>query len=367
MWVIAGASAVVQIVVGSLHRAPSWDEAIYLSQVTRGAVALPFAASRARGITALVAPLASVGAPLWLVRLALVLGSSLLAAVVFRLWVPILGWGAPVGLVLFMGSWPALFYGSEVMPNLWAALFAVGSLAFLARCANGSDVRAWDLAGVGLMAAAMALMRPPDAVVLAMAASIVVLAMRGSVRAIVAVIVGVSLGTLPWLVEMSVRYGGPGEAIDAARTVSHVGGAFSGVAEHLRLTDGPLLGPEPGGAFPWVGLLWWVVLIGLSAWALRSGADRRRTFAVRVAAVVGVALAVEYLFLVSGLAPRFLLPALAVLSVSAGAGLEALRSQGHLATRACVVVAVILSGWLLWQMGTFDRLEAQASDERAGP
>ena len=187
------------------------------------------------------------------------------------------------------------------------------------------------------------------------------------VRAIVAVIVGVSVGTLPWLVEMSVRYGGPGEAIEAARTVSHVGGAFSGVAEHLRLTDGPLLGPEPGGAFPWVGLLWWVVLIGLSAWALRPGADRRRTFGVRVAAVVGVALAVEYLFLVSGLAPRFLLPALAVLSVSAGAGLEALRSQGHLGTRACVVVAVILSGWLLWQMGTFDRLEAQASDEREVP
>jgi hypothetical protein len=365
--VIAGASAVVQMVVGSLHRAPSWDEAIYLSQVTRGVVALPFAASRARGITVLVAPLASVGAPLWLVRLALVLGSSLLAALVFRLWVPILGWGAPLGMVLFMGSWPALFYGSEVMPNLWAALFAVGTLAFLARCADRSEIRTRDLAGIGLMAAVMALMRPPDAVVLAVAASIVALLMRGPVRAIVAVIVGVSVGTLPWLVEMSVRYGGPGEAIDAARTVSHVGGAFSGIAEHLRLTDGPLLGPEPGGALPWVGILWWVVLIGLSAWAFRPGADRRRTFGVRVATVVGVALAVEYLFLVSGRAPRFLLPALAVLSVSAGAGLEALRGRRRLGTIACVVVAVVLAGWLLWQVGTFDRLEAQASDERRVP
>lgn len=367
MWVIAGASAVVQIVVGSLHRAPSWDEAIYLSQVTRGAVALPFAASRARGITVLVAPLTTVGAPLWLVRLTLVLGSSLLAALVFRLWVPILGWGAPAGMVLFMGSWPALFYGSEAMPNLWAALFAVGTLAFVARCANGSDVPARDLAGIGLMAAAMALMRPPDAVILAVAASVVVLAMRGPVRAIVVVIAGVSAGTLPWLIEMSVRYGGPREAIEAARTVSHVGGAFSGVAEHLRLTDGPLLGPEPGGAIPWVGVLWWVVLIGLSAWALRPAADRRRTLGVRVAAVVGGALAVEYLFLVSGLAPRFLLPALAVLSVSAGAGLEVLGSQGALGTRAYAVVAVILAGWLLWQVGTFDRLEAQAGDERQIP
>ena len=82
--------------------------------------------------------------------------------------------GRSAGMVLFMGSWPALFYGSEVMPNLWGALFAVGTLAFLARCANGSDVRSRDLAGIGLMAAAMALMRPPDAVVLAVAASIVV-------------------------------------------------------------------------------------------------------------------------------------------------------------------------------------------------
>jgi hypothetical protein len=116
-----------------------------------------------------------------------------------------------------------------------------------------------------------------------------------------------------------------------------------------------------------VGVLWWVVLIGLSAWALRPAADRRRTLGVRVAAVVGVALALEYLFLVSGLAPRFLLPALAVLSVSAGAGLEVLGSQGALGTRAYAVVAVILAGWLLWQVGTFDRLEAQAGDERQIP
>ena len=367
MWVIAGASGVVQIVVGSLHRAPSWDEAIYLSQVTRGAVALPFVASRARGITVLVAPFTSLGAPLWLVRLALVLGSSLLAALVFRLWVPFLGWGAPLGMVLFLGSWPALFYGSEVMPNLWAALFAVGTLAFVARCARGSVVRPLDLTGVGLMAAAMALMRPPDAVVLAVAASVVVLTMRGPVRAIVAAIVGVSVGTLPWLIEMSVRYGGPREAIDTARTVSHVGGAFSGIAEHLRLTDGPVLGPEPGGPLPWVGVLWWVGLIGLSAYALLPGAERRRTVGVRLAAVVGIALAVEYLVLVSGLAPRFLLPALAVLSVSAGAGLEALRSQARLGTIACMVVGVILTGWVLWQVGTFDRLEAQARHERRTP
>ena len=367
VWVIAGASAVVQIVVGSLQRAPSWDEAIYLSQVTRGAVALPFVASRARGVTVLVAPLASVGAPLWLVRLTLVLASSLLTALVFRLWVPILGWGAPLGMALFMGSWPALFYGSEVMPNLWGALFAVGTLAFVARCARDSSVRPRDLTGIGLMAAAMALMRPPDAVVLALAASVVVLAMRGPIRAIVAVIVGVSAGTLPWLIEMSVRYGGPREAIDAARTVSHVGGAFSGVAEHLRLTDGPLLGPELGGAFPWVGVVWWVALIGLSG----GRCDPPRIAGERWGCAWRPSWGSPSRWSTCSSSPASRRGSCCPLSpCSPYRPAQAWRSsegKGRLGTMACAVVAVILAGWLLWQVGTFDRLEAQASRRASGP
>ncbi|HJQ72922.1 MAG TPA: hypothetical protein VJ887_05875, partial [Actinomycetota bacterium] len=40
---------VVQLFAFSLDRPPSWDEAIYLSQVSPGAVALPFLPYRARG------------------------------------------------------------------------------------------------------------------------------------------------------------------------------------------------------------------------------------------------------------------------------------------------------------------------------
>jgi hypothetical protein len=367
VWVIAGASATVQILVGSLRRAPSWDEAIYLSQVTKGAAALPFVASRARGLGLVVAPLASVGAPLWLVRLFLVLATSVVAALVFRLWVPVLGWGAVLGMVLFSGSWPVLFYGSEVMPNLWAALLAVGTLGLVFRCGAGSQVRRADLFGVGLMAAAMALVRPPDALVLAVVASIVVAAMRGRVRTILALVLGVAVGTLPWIIEMSVRYGGPLEAIDAARTVSHLDGAISGLAEHLRLTDGPLLGPDPDGSFPWVGALWWLGLIGLAAWAIRPGADRGRACASRLAAIAGFALAVEYLFLITGLAPRFLVPALALLSIAAGGGLDRLRSDGHLGKNRLAVLGAILAAFLVWQVSTIDRLEAQARDERGIP
>ncbi len=170
-WAIGGASLLGQLVVGSLGRAPSWDEAIYLSQVTRGAHALPFVASRARGITVLVAPLASVGTPLWALRLFLAVTSTVLLVVVFRLWVPVVGSAAVVGAGLFAASWPALFYGTEVMPNLWAALLALGVTGCFVRTATRGAAVELRHAGacLALAAAAMALMRPSDAVVLGLA------------------------------------------------------------------------------------------------------------------------------------------------------------------------------------------------------
>ena len=206
-----------------------------------------------------------------------------------------------------MGSWPALFYGSEVMPNLWAALFARGDAGLprpvcdrLGCPALGSGGHRTHGCGHGAHATTGCRgprggsigRGPGDARIDAVD--------RGRDRG------GVG-GHAP-LVDRDERSIRRASRSHRGRThgVPSWAARSPGVAEHLRLTDGPLLGPEPGGAFPWVGVLWWVVLIGLSAWALRPGADRRRTLGVRVAAVVGVALAAEYLFLVSG--PRAAVP-----------------------------------------------------------
>ena len=368
VWAVATASFAIQAVVGSFRRAPSWDEAIYLSQITRGAPALPFVASRARGITVLVAPLSGVGAPLWLVRLALALAAAVALALAFRAWIPLVHWGAPLGAGLFAFSWPVCFYASEVMPNLWSAVLAVAATGLVAREAvreDRSTIR--SIVGVAAAIACMALIRPPDAVALAVTLGIAVVILRGSGRLVIGIVAGAALGFMPWLVEMSVRYGGPVDAVRGAADVSHVSGGAGGIGAQLALTDGPLLGPDRSGALPVVGALWWIGLIVLVIIALRHRPDRRWNVAVRLSVAGGAALAAEYLFLIAGLAPRFLLPALALGSLAAGCGLEVARKAEGAGRIAAVATAFVLAGWTVWQVATFDRLERIAAAERAAP
>jgi hypothetical protein len=366
VWVVAAAAFAVQLALGSFVRAPSWDEAIYLSQVTKGAHALPFVASRARGITFLVAPLSSVGAPLWLIRVFLAVAAAVVLALVFRAWVPLMGWGAAAGAGLFALSWPALFYSSEVMPNLWSALLAVGAAGLVARQIGGGPGSRPRLMSSAAMFALMALVRPTDAVILALALSVAVGVMRGSPRVVVAMLAGAAVGVMPWLVEMSARFDGPVNAVRNAREVSHLAGGLGGISGHLALTDGPLLGPDSGG-IPLAGALWWLGLVGLVAVALTRRADHPLTIAVRLATVGGVALAAQYVLLVAGLAPRFLLPALALVSLVAGCGLDALRRGRRVGRPALAAMVIVLAIWLVWQGATYDRLERLAASERAVP
>src|SRR5918992_4855055 len=104
-----------QLLTFTTDRAPGWDEAIYLSQVSPGAQSLPFAPSRARGITLLAVPVLQLGGSLVQVRLFLAFASAGALTACFRMWAPIVGFGAPAAALLFAGSWPALFYGSGVM------------------------------------------------------------------------------------------------------------------------------------------------------------------------------------------------------------------------------------------------------------
>src|SRR5207244_1094845 len=129
---------------------------------------------------------------------------------------------------LFAGTWIALLYGSAVMPNLVTALCGVAATGYLARSVS-ENCRPRDGLKAGVAVALMALVRPPDAAVLAVIAAIYLLVSRRMRRpwAVLAVGGGLVGGSLPWLVEMWVRFGGPLEAIRAASGVSHV--SLSGV------------------------------------------------------------------------------------------------------------------------------------------
>ncbi|MGZ8604917.1 MAG: hypothetical protein ACXWX9_09210 [Actinomycetota bacterium] len=362
---VGGLYLLAEIALLSIGRAVSWDEAIYLSQVDPDVAAMPFVASRARGITLLALPVVQLGGSLELVRLFLALASAGALIAAYLGWTRIVGIGAAVAAFAFGSTWVALLYGSELMPNLWSALLAVAAVGVAASSLMGASPRGTLLAG-GLLAL-LAMFRPPDAVPVLVA--ILIAAAGGGrlrLRTAAPLVAGVALGWIPWLVEMSVRFGGPAEAVRRAQDAAHVGTTSVGsrVVQHLALSNGPTLGPLEDPTVAIGGVVWWVALLGLTALGL---AWSRHTPAFRpllAATIAGLGLAAEYLVLIEGTAPRFLLPTYALLSLPAAAALgEAFRRLRGRAART-VFVAVAAVPWLVWQVGTADRLDALTNGPR---
>ena len=244
---------VVQLFAFSLDRPPSWDEAIYLSQVSPGAVTLPFLPYRARGITFIALPVLQLGGSLPQLRLFLAVASAAALTASFRAWASIIGFGAVGAALLFVGVWPTLLYGSELMPNLWVALIGVAATAVLApkdrawrrslrraarwraRRGGGPDPPArCDRADLGTA-------RAPDR------------DPTGDGR-----LDGPSpprrrRGVAPWLVEMSIRFGSPGAAISAAARFGPAGSwSFSGACVSTSPSaTGPRSVPIQGPSCRW--------------------------------------------------------------------------------------------------------------------
>ncbi|MBI3648176.1 MAG: hypothetical protein HY240_05455 [Actinobacteria bacterium] len=273
-----------------------------------------------------------------------------------------MGWPAPLAAFFFAGSWPGLLYGSEVMPNLWVALAAVAASGWALPGLRGSR-RARDVGLAGALVAVAATFRPPDAALLAAPVLVALLVARAPRRWLVAITAGVAIGWLPWVIEMSLRFGGPLAALRAASALSHVGsaGVLERVRQYLSLGDGPLLGPATGAAVSRSVVVWSVLAAALAVTGLATARGSRRR-PVLLAAAVGGVLGGEYLLLVTETAPRFLLPAGALLAIPAAAGLvELIRLGGR---PALAVAAGAIVAWAVWQAGTALRVERQAASGR---
>ena len=372
--VVGLAYLVAQLLLFSLDRPPSWDEAIYLSQVAPGGEPLTFVPYRARGVTLLAIPVLQLGGSLAQLRLFLAVASAAALTGSFRVWSPVIGYGAVAAALVFAGAWPTLFYGSELMPNLWVALVAGAATAVLARRFAGRGVRSDELVAGGLVAVA-ALIRPLDAVMLTAALVLLPIAVRrATVSWTVHLMLGLVAGWTPWLVEMTARFGSPGEAFTAAARMSPAGrwSLLENARRYLALSDGPTIGSAAARDIPVNGLLWvigTVVLVVVGIWAA-SRRDLRPS--VVAATATGVALASGYVVLTDAQAPRFLLPSLALIAVPAGVGLVTIVAgvgshdvphPVRLAGRAAASTLVV--AWAVMQMGIAVNVEAEVAGQRA--
>lgn len=357
-WLLAAVTlawVVLQLaVLWPIGRYLTYDEAIYLSQVYPDAPSLGFSAPRSRGITWLLAPVTAFEPSVGVIRGYLLCVYGVLFYLAFRAWIPVIGQRAVVAAGVFASTWLALFYGTEIYPNLLVALGAVGATGWLAQHLRSGSSRA--LAFAAAATAFVTLIRPVDGTLLAAALAVGALCRRPRVVALrwTAVAAAVVVGWTPWVVEAYQRFGGlqrrvaqASDNVDKDRV-----GPFDVVREHLLLTDGPIRGTasDTSAGVAVVGLLGWLVLAAGVLAALWLGLRRPRRPELLAPAVAAVAFAAEYSFMTTVVTARFLLPcyALAAVCLVATAPWPAAARRPAQAYR--LAVGVLLAGWLAWNV-----------------
>ncbi|GAA2497084.1 hypothetical protein [Streptomyces gobitricini] len=363
LWLAAVAAAftVAHLTLIAPGMGLGWDETVYVSQVSPQAPAAFFSAPRARGVTFLVAPVAAVTTSVAALRvyLAVLAGCGLFLALwAWRRLLP----PAPLALagVLFASLWVSLFYAGQAMPNLWVAYGALAATGCFLRAARDPGDR-WAVVGMVAAVAFAGLMRPYDALWLALPLAAAAVGMRAWrwPLLLVALGAGLALGWAEWVVEAYARYGGVWARLERASEIQGRLGWYLAVDDHVRALGGRTLcrpcdvpWRAPGAAL-WFLALPLLVAAGVRA-ALRAG--RHRTEMV-VATGVGVSLALPYLFAVGYAAPRFLLPAYALLALPvAGLLLWACRPRPRRGRRRAVaaLIALVVAGHVFVQYRVAD-------------
>ncbi len=303
----------------------SWDEAVYVSQVSGHIPAAWFDPARARGVPLLVAPVAALTSSVAALRVYLSVACGLGLTVALWTWRRLRpAWVLGLAGVLFGGLWVAQYYGPQAMPDMWSAL---GGLAAVGCFLRGGRKA---LAGLGASVAFVTLIRPGDAVYLAVPLVLAaILIWRSWPRAAV-VVGGLVAGGAEWVVEAYARFGGIASRLHAAGAEQGGFGLHFALLDELRALNGPTL-CRPctiGIRYPELDLWWFLlpVLVGLAVLAARrargsSGPSGPSLSSVLLPAVCGLCVGAQYLFMINYAAPRFLLPAYALLAVPAADGL----------------------------------------------
>ena len=373
LWLVAVAAAysLAQLLFVPPRLGLGWDETIYVSQVAAKVPASSFSAPRARGISLIVAPVASLTTSTTALRiyLSILSGLGLLAALwAWRRLRP--AWQLALAGVLFGGLWVAQFYGPQAMPNLWVAFSGLAAVGFFIKVARPTwgqarepgppgppaspgqpggpgetarHARLAPLAGLVASLAVAALVRPSDAIWLALPMIVAAVLVRGwpHLRLLAAVLGGLAAGSAEWVIEAYVRFGGLASRLHQSSLAEGTFGLHFALPAELRALNGPTLCKPCTVAWKYPQLsLWWFALPIVAALGVAAAARGSRLAPSLIPALCGLSAAVPYLFLINYAAPRFLLPSYALLSIPVADGLAWMMSAARADLRPAVVAAV---------------------------
>jgi hypothetical protein len=354
---------VLQPMLFHMDRFLVYDESVYVTQVYPGVSPTPFTAPRARGLPWLISPVSLFSPPLVVIRCYLLLILGVLLFIAFRAWIPVLRMRAVAAAALFATGWLTLFYGTEIFPNLPAALGEIAAAGYLAQHLSrqvDDRTRRRALVKAAVAVGLVAVVRPTEATYVTLGLLVVSVTRNWRLLLARSAILGGALviGWLPWVIEAYLRYGGFIARLRAASTNAETAGFHpANVWHYLTLTDGPLDGTTDATA-PVLGYLWWLLLaIGIVFAIGRAVRYRDRTAAV--AACGGLAAAMEYLLLDTVVQARFLLPAYGLLTVCLVAALPPLPATRVPRASAWVAISLSFAVFAGWNLHIAKELENQ--------
>lgn len=362
---VAAAFTLAQLILVRPGLGLGWDETVYVSQVSGHAPAAFFSAPRARGVPLLVAPITSWSDSTALLRVYLAVLSGLALYFALRVWrAHIMPRVLPLAGVLFASLWVTLFYGPQAMPNYWVAVGALACVGcFLRARASTRDRVAWW--GVFAGAALMAWMRPMDAVYVVL--PLLALSLRRP-RLLAALVAGLLAGAGEWVIEAYVGYGGLAQRLSDAARIQGGLGRHLAVVDQLRSLGGRTLCRPCTGSFPSpLVTLWWFALPLLAVLGTVAAVRARRALPLLLPLACAVTAAVPYLFFIGYAAPRFLLPAYALLALPVAHGLVYMvtaPARGIARTLAVSLVAAGLAGHLAVQYVVLERTVHRSAADR---
>jgi len=354
----------VAVAVNDLGRLLEWDEAVYLSAVSPDIPDTLFNAHRARGIVLAAFPFyfvefdSFVALRLWMSAL----HASALA--LFALvWHRVIGATALIAAAVFGVSWLAVFYAPEQNPNLLTGMLLGSAVGALIAEVPAERRLKWDLAAASLIAGA-ALTRPTDAVWYTAGAFLALAALRTSLRRLLAVIGGgLLVGTLPWVVEAEMSFGGVFQRLRLGAERIDASAGFR-LLDHIRQFDGgPALGVDRTGALPALALAWLVVCLILAGVAVR-----KHPFGVKAVAVPSAAALTytfPYMVLTGHVSPRYLLPAHLLIAVLASQGIRTGFGKDAVSRPVMWALALGLVALSPWQISQANSISAAELDRRS--
>jgi hypothetical protein len=320
-------------------------------------------------------------------------GAGLLAApvtllttslTVLRVWMALIsGLGLFLGMLTWRGLRPAWVLavagfilgslsitqlsGVQVYPDWWAALGALAVTGLFLQAVTGRMSSRVVLPLIGAGAFLIVMMRPQNtAFVLAptMGAALVVPAWR-KIRVLAAIGIGIVTGAAEWIWEAYAWYGGLASRLHLATQEPPKFGLYFSLPYQLRVLNGPwycLPGACRGWDFPWL-TVWWLVLLALVILGAFVTWHTAARASMVLALVSGLWVLACYTLLVPIAAPRYLLPAFALLAIPAADGIAWLAAVPRWRTAGVAIACAFLLAGVVSQQFVL-RTEIKNQDQQ---